>query len=103
MKPMLPEFGQCGELFHTPSGTAFADIPLKTTGKPSPYAAPIRSSAERARGLPGRQSARFAGRSLAVADAIWTVLLFFPLYLQRVSPSASRFRAVGMDWGGRAE
>ena len=54
MKPMLPEFGQCGELFHTPSGTAFADIPLKTTGKPSPYAAPIRSSAERARGLPGR-------------------------------------------------
>src|ERR1700730_9116596 len=29
MKPMLPEFGQCGELFHTPSGTAFADIPVK--------------------------------------------------------------------------
>jgi hypothetical protein len=38
MKPMLPEFGQCGELFHTPSGTAFADIPLKdhreTSGVP---------------------------------------------------------------------
>jgi hypothetical protein len=29
MKPLLPEFGQCGELFHTPSGTAFADIPVK--------------------------------------------------------------------------
>jgi len=29
MKPMLPEFGQCGELFHTPAGTAFADIPVK--------------------------------------------------------------------------
>jgi hypothetical protein len=39
MKPLLPEFAQCGELFHTPSGTAFADIPLKNTGKPSPYAA----------------------------------------------------------------
>jgi hypothetical protein len=38
---MLPEFGRCGELFHTPSGTAYADIPLKTTGKPSPYAATV--------------------------------------------------------------
>jgi hypothetical protein len=28
MKPMLPEFGRCGELFQTPSGTAFADIPV---------------------------------------------------------------------------
>jgi hypothetical protein len=26
---MLSEFGQCGELFHTPAGTAYADIPVK--------------------------------------------------------------------------
>jgi hypothetical protein len=25
---MLIEFGQCGELFHTPAGAAYADIPL---------------------------------------------------------------------------
>ena len=25
---MLAEFGQCGELFHTPAGTAYADIPV---------------------------------------------------------------------------
>jgi hypothetical protein len=26
---MLPDLGQCGELFHTPVGAAYADIPLK--------------------------------------------------------------------------
>ena len=25
---MLTELGQCGELFHTPAGTAYADIPV---------------------------------------------------------------------------
>jgi hypothetical protein len=37
---------------------------------------------------------RLPGRSLAVADAIWTVPAVFPLYLQRVSPSTTSYRIV---------
>ena len=33
---MLPEFGRCGELFQTPSGTAFADIPVNEHGETRP-------------------------------------------------------------------
>jgi NAD dependent epimerase/dehydratase family len=37
-RPMPPEFGRCGELFHTPSGTAFADIPVNDPRETGPYA-----------------------------------------------------------------